>query len=51
MATPGFVGKMLTLIGSGTVTVIVAEADLVGSATEVAVTVTVAGVGTVAGAV
>jgi hypothetical protein len=33
------------------VTVIVAEADFVPSATEVAVTVTVAGVGTAAGAV
>jgi hypothetical protein len=35
----------------GTVTVTVAEADFVPSATEVAVTVTVAGAGTIVGAV
>ncbi len=51
VVTVGFVGEMLTLMGGAVVTVIVAEADLVGSATEVAVMVTVAGVGTLAGAV
>ncbi len=51
IATVGFVGEMLTLMGGATVTVIVAEADMVGSATEVAVSVTAAGVGTLAGAV
>lgn len=42
---------MPTLIGGGTVTVIVPEEDFVGSAAEVAVIVTVAGLGTLAGAV
>jgi hypothetical protein len=37
--------------GAGAVTVMVAEADFVASVTEVAVRVTVAGVGTAAGAV
>ena len=49
-ATLAVVGATDTEIG-GRVTVTVAEADLVLSATEVAVTVTVAGEGTVAGAV
>ena len=49
--TVGLVGEMLTLIGGATVTVIVAEANLVASATEVAVSVTVGVDGTVAGAV
>jgi hypothetical protein len=44
-------GTMLTVIGDVGVIVIVAEAVLVGSATEVAVRFTVAGVGTAAGAV
>ena len=51
VVTVGFVGEMLTLIGGATVTVIVAEADLVASATEVAVSVTVGLAGTLAGAV
>ncbi len=51
VVTVGFVGEMLTLIGSATVTVIVARADFVGSATEVAVSVTVGLAGTVPGAV
>ena len=45
------VGDTETLTGGGGVTVTMAVPDLVESATEVAVTVTVAGVGTVAGAV
>ena len=51
ISTVGFVGEMLTLIGGATVTVMVAEADFVGSAVEVAVIVTVAGLGTLSGAV
>jgi len=50
-ATLGLVGTMLTVISDAGVIVIVAVAVLVTSATEVAVMVTVAGVGTVAGAV
>jgi hypothetical protein len=49
--TLAVVGATETVIGGAAVIVTVAEADLVGSATEVAVTVRVAGVGTVAGAV
>ncbi len=49
--TLAVVGATETEIGGGGVTVTVAEANLVGSATEVAVTVTMAGVGTVVGAV
>jgi len=44
-------GETATAIGGAAVTVIVAENDLVVSVAEVAVSVTVAGVGTVAGAV
>ncbi len=51
VVTVGFVGEMLTPIGGATVTVIVAEFDLVASATEVAVSVTVGLAGTLAGAV
>ena len=43
-------GATVTVIGGG-VTVTVADPDLVGSATDTAVTVTVAGDGTFAGAV
>lgn len=49
--TVGLAGEIVTVMGGAAVTVIVARADLVGSAAEVAVIVTVAGVGTVAGAV
>ena len=42
-------GEMVTVVGRATVTV--AEPDWVGSATEVAVTVTCGGVGALAGAV
>jgi len=42
------VGLRLEMLGLGT-SVIVAAADLVGSATEVAVSVTVGGLGTAAG--
>jgi hypothetical protein len=45
------VGETETLITTAAVTVTAAEADLVVSAWEMAVTVTVAGLGTVAGAV
>ena len=45
------VGETETEIGGGGITVNVAEADLVVSATEVAVIVTIAFAGTVAGAV
>jgi hypothetical protein len=51
MVTVGFVGEMLTLMGGASVTVIVAEANFVASASEVAVSVTVGVDGTVAGAV
>ena len=44
-------GEIVTTTGGGAVTVIVAAADLEGSATDVAVRVTVAGLGRVAGAV
>jgi len=49
VTTEALVGLTLTVTGSTTVTE--AEADLVGSATLVAVTVTVAGEGTADGAV
>ena len=49
MSTCAVTGETLTEIGGSIVTV--AEADLVGSATEVAVTVTSAGLGTAEGAV
>jgi hypothetical protein len=45
------VGRIATLITGGTVMVIIATADFVASATEVAVRVTVAGEGTAGGAV
>ncbi len=48
--TVALLGDTLTDIGGG-VMVTVADADLVGSATEVADTVTVGGFGTLAGAV
>jgi hypothetical protein len=44
------VGLRLVMVGIAWVTVIVADADFVGSATEVAVSVTVGGAGTTAGA-
>ena len=47
--TSAVVGEILTITGGRTVTM--ADADLVESATEVAVTVTCAGLGTVPGAV
>ena len=47
----GGVGLSARVIAAGGVTVMVAEADLVVSVTEVAMTVTVAGAGTAAGAV
>ena len=49
--TLGVVGLTLTMIARGAVMVMVAEELLVLSVTEVAVSVTVAGEGTVAGAV
>jgi len=45
------VGLRLVMVGTAWVTVIVADADFVGSATDVAVTVTIGGFGTVDGAV
>ena len=51
VCTDALVGETLTLIGGGVVIVIVAAAVLVLSATDVAVTVTVAGLGAVGGAV
>ncbi len=50
-ATLAVEGDTLTVIAGGTVTVTEAEADLEESACETAATVTVAGVGTDAGAV
>lgn len=44
-------GEIVTVMGGGGVTVTVAEADLLGSATEVAMTITVRLADTVAGAV
>ena len=49
--TTADVGEMVTLIADADWMTTVADADLVGSATDVAVTVTIADVGTVAGAV
>lgn len=50
-ATDGLLGEMLTLMGGAAVIVIVAAENLVASATEVAVRVTVGVAGTAAGAV
>src|SRR6266481_641730 len=50
-ATEAVDGATLTEIGGGAVTVMVAAADLVPSLTDVAVRVTVAGFGTLPGAV
>jgi hypothetical protein len=44
-------GLRLVMLGTGGVTVIAAVPDLVGSATEVAVSVTIGGLGTADGAV
>ena len=49
--TEAVVGATLTEIGGGAVTVMVAAEDLVPSLTDVAVRVTVAGLGTLPGAV
>jgi hypothetical protein len=50
-ATDGLLGASATLIGGAAVIVIVAEANFVVSATEVAVSVTIGVAGTAAGAV
>src|SRR5437660_679950 len=50
-ATVAEVGEIVTLTGAGGVIVICAEDDLLGSACDMAVTVTVAGLGTVTGPV
>ena len=51
VGTEALVGLMLIKTAVATTTVTLAEADLVGSATLVAVTLSVAGEGTLAGAV
>jgi hypothetical protein len=51
LPTVADVGLKLVMLGTAWVTVIVADADFVGSATNVAVSVTIGGLGTVDGAV
>jgi hypothetical protein len=51
VVTAADVGEMVILIADADWMTTVADADLVGSATDVAVTVAIANVGTVAGAV